>query len=65
MPDPRAPSGDFALAGEVANPADPPPVCYFHPRRPFVVDAARTERPCYVRSQRVIWCVVIALRSSR
>jgi len=45
MPDPRAPSGDFALAGEVANPADRPPVCYFHPRCPFVVDAARTERP--------------------
>jgi peptide/nickel transport system ATP-binding protein len=45
VPDPRAPSGDGALAGEVANPADPPPGCYFHPRCPFVVDACRTERP--------------------
>jgi len=45
VPDPRAPSGDGALAGEVANPADPPPGCYFHPRCPFAVDACRTERP--------------------
>ena len=45
LPDPRAPSGDVALAGEVANPADPPPGCYFHPRCPFAVDACRTERP--------------------
>jgi peptide/nickel transport system ATP-binding protein len=44
-PDPRAPSGDVALAGEVANPADPPPGCYFHPRCPFAIDACRTERP--------------------
>ena len=45
VPDPRAPSGDVALAGEVANPADPPPGCYFHPRCPYVVEACRTERP--------------------
>jgi len=45
VPDPRTPSGDMTLAGEVANPADPPSGCYFHPRCPFVVDACRMERP--------------------
>jgi peptide/nickel transport system ATP-binding protein len=45
IPDPRAPSGDAALAGEVANPANPPAGCYFHPRCPFVVDRCRTEAP--------------------
>ena len=43
IPDPRAPSGDVALAGEVANPADPPPGCYFHPRCPFAIDRCRVE----------------------
>jgi peptide/nickel transport system ATP-binding protein len=45
IPDPRAPSGDVALAGEVANPAHPPSGCYFHPRCPFVVDRCRAEAP--------------------
>jgi peptide/nickel transport system ATP-binding protein len=45
IPDPRAPSGDVALAGEVANPADPPPGCYFHPRCPFAIDRCRVEPP--------------------
>jgi len=45
VPDPHAPSGDVALAGEVANPANPPAGCYFHPRCPFVVDRCRTETP--------------------
>ena len=45
VPDPRIPSGDVALQGEVPNPASPPPGCYFHPRCPFVVDACRTETP--------------------
>jgi peptide/nickel transport system ATP-binding protein len=44
-PDPLAPSGDVALAGEVANPAAPPPGCYFHPRCPFAAEPCRTERP--------------------
>jgi peptide/nickel transport system ATP-binding protein len=43
--DPRAPSGDVALAGEVANPADPPSGCYFHPRCPFAIDRCRVEPP--------------------
>jgi peptide/nickel transport system ATP-binding protein len=45
IPDPRAPSADVALAGEVANPAHPPSGCYFHPRCPFVVDRCRAEAP--------------------
>jgi peptide/nickel transport system ATP-binding protein len=43
--DPRVPSGDVALKGEVASPANPPSGCYFHPRCPFVVDACRTDPP--------------------
>jgi peptide/nickel transport system ATP-binding protein len=45
VPDPRVPSGDVALRGEVANPASPPPGCYFHPRCPFAVERCRTEAP--------------------
>jgi peptide/nickel transport system ATP-binding protein len=45
VPDPRIPSGDVALQGEVPNPASPPSGCYFHPRCPFVVDVCRTETP--------------------
>ncbi len=45
IPDPRAPSGDVALAGEVANPVHPPSGCYFHPRCPFAVERCLTEPP--------------------
>jgi peptide/nickel transport system ATP-binding protein len=45
VPDPRVPSGDVALQGEVPNPANPPTGCYFHPRCPHVVDVCRTEPP--------------------
>jgi peptide/nickel transport system ATP-binding protein len=45
VPDPRVPSGDVALQGEVPNPADPPAGCYFHPRCPFAIDVCRTETP--------------------
>jgi len=43
--DPRVPSGDLALAGEVASPASPPPGCYFHPRCVFAVERCRAEPP--------------------
>jgi peptide/nickel transport system ATP-binding protein len=45
VPDPRVPSGDVALQGEVPNPANPPPGCYFHPRCPFAVEVCRTDAP--------------------
>lgn len=31
--------------GEVANPANPPSGCYFHPRCPFAIDRCRIETP--------------------
>ena len=33
------------LSGEVADPANPPPGCYFHPRCSYAVDLCRVERP--------------------
>ena len=45
VPDPRVPSGDVALKGDVPSPATPPSGCYFHPRCPFVVARCRTEPP--------------------
>ena len=43
--DPRVPTGDVALKGEVPNPADPPTGCYFHPRCQFADERCRRERP--------------------
>ncbi len=46
VPDPRARRDDRKLLqGEVANPANPPSGCYFHPRCPYVQDVCRTETP--------------------
>ena len=46
VPDPRARRQDRKLLqGEVANPANPPSGCYFHPRCPYVQDVCRTETP--------------------
>ena len=44
-PDPRARSERIPLEGEVANPADPPTGCYFHPRCAYATDVCRTETP--------------------
>ena len=33
------------LAGEIANPANPPSGCYFHPRCPYAVDECSREEP--------------------
>jgi len=46
-PDPRVRAQDVALEGEVANPANPPPGCYFHPRCPHAAEVCRTESPIW------------------
>jgi peptide/nickel transport system ATP-binding protein len=44
-PDPRRRAHRIILQGEVANPAAPPPGCYFHPRCPYAIERCRTEPP--------------------
>ena len=44
-PDPRLRSKRIALQGEVADPANPPSGCYFHPRCPYVKDRCKAETP--------------------
>jgi peptide/nickel transport system ATP-binding protein len=46
-PDPRVRMQDVALEGEVANPANPPRGCYFHPRCPHAAEVCRTEAPIW------------------
>jgi peptide/nickel transport system ATP-binding protein len=46
-PDPRTRSRRIVLQGEVANPAAPPPGCYFHPRCPHAIDVCRDEPPVW------------------
>jgi peptide/nickel transport system ATP-binding protein len=45
--DPRARKTREPLPGEVANPAEPPSGCYFHPRCRYATDQCRTERPVW------------------
>ncbi len=44
-PDPRRRSAPLVLEGEVADPANPPGGCYFHPRCPYVIERCRSESP--------------------
>jgi peptide/nickel transport system ATP-binding protein len=44
-PDPRARKERKVLQGEVANPANPPPGCYFHPRCPYSQARCEQEEP--------------------
>jgi len=44
-PDPRQRTEPVVLAGEVADPANPPSGCYFHPRCRYKVDRCVTETP--------------------
>lgn len=44
-PDPRLRTRRIILGGDVADPANPPSGCYFHPRCQYAVDRCRTETP--------------------
>ncbi len=44
-PDPEYRGHRTLLAGEVANPAQPPAGCHFHPRCPYVEEICRTVEP--------------------
>ncbi|MGH7346290.1 MAG: oligopeptide/dipeptide ABC transporter ATP-binding protein, partial [Candidatus Rokuibacteriota bacterium] len=44
-PDPRLRGRRIVLEGEVADPANPPPGCAFHPRCPYAVERCRSEEP--------------------
>jgi peptide/nickel transport system ATP-binding protein len=44
-PDPRLRSERILLKGDVANPADPPSGCYFHPRCQYATEVCRVETP--------------------
>ncbi|MBT5877081.1 MAG: ATP-binding cassette domain-containing protein [Candidatus Latescibacteria bacterium] len=47
QPDPDHVPPTVGLAGEIANPADPPSGCYFHPRCPYVQNICRTDTPSW------------------
>jgi oligopeptide/dipeptide ABC transporter ATP-binding protein len=44
-PDPALRDQTSAPRGEIADPANPPPGCAFHPRCPYAVERCRTELP--------------------
>lgn len=45
--DPRAKRKRMVLEGEVANPANPPSGCYFHPRCKYAKDICRKHDPAF------------------
>ena len=45
VPNPEVKSIGAVLEGEVADPANPPSGCYFHPRCEFAKDICRTQEP--------------------
>jgi len=44
-PDPHQRSTPIVLEGDVADPANPPSGCYFHPRCRFCIEKCKTESP--------------------
>ena len=44
-PDPRLRSQRIILQGQVADPSNPPPGCYFHPRCRYAQDICMKETP--------------------
>ena len=55
-PDPRNPTVRITLEGDVADPANPPSGCYFHPRCRYAEDICKTETPPLNRSRIVPRC---------
>ena len=45
IPDPRRKVERIILQGEVANPANPPSGCYFHPRCKYAQERCKKETP--------------------
>jgi len=45
LPNPQKREKRVLLSGEVANPANPPSGCYFHPRCTYCIDTCKTEEP--------------------
>ncbi len=46
-PDPRLRAQRVVLQGEVANPANPPSGCYFHPRCQYAIDICKIKTPAW------------------
>ena len=47
QPDPDQPLQEITLEGEVANPADPPSGCYFHPRCRYAQQMCKEKAPLW------------------
>jgi peptide/nickel transport system ATP-binding protein len=47
QPDPRKKRDRILLTGDVANPANPPTGCYFHPRCRYAQDMCNSEAPAW------------------
>ena len=59
-PDPRLRSKRIVLEGDVADPANPPSGCYFHPRCRYAQESCKMRRPCCARLRPVIrWRVIL------
>jgi peptide/nickel transport system ATP-binding protein len=56
--DPRQQKKRIVLEGEVADPANPPSGCYFHPRCPYALERCRVEQPAFREfpGQRFVAC---------
>ncbi|MFY0762334.1 oligopeptide/dipeptide ABC transporter ATP-binding protein [Metabacillus dongyingensis] len=47
IPNPRLKKERIILRGEVANPANPPSGCYFHPRCPYAQEICKQQAPAF------------------
>ena len=54
-PDPLAKSHRIIMQGEVADPANPPSGCYFHPRCRYAKDLCKTKSPEFKQVQPDHW----------